>query len=49
MLTFIKGVTVRFHPFNPHNGTARQFLAQCNSPAYFKKVWDRRGGCGAVR
>lgn len=37
MLTFVRSVCVRFHPFNASNGTARQFLAQCTSPAYFKK------------
>merc|ERR1712000_472321 len=32
-LNFVRSVVVRFHPFNPHNGTARQFLAQITSPA----------------
>lgn len=37
MLSFVKSVTVRFHPFNAHNGTARQFLAQCGSPSWGKR------------
>ena len=36
-LSFVRSVTVRFHPFNAHNGSARQFLAQVCSPAYEKK------------
>lgn len=36
-LNYVRSVVVRFHPFNAFNGTARQFLAQANSPAYVRK------------